>query len=53
MAQARQLLQRHRVTYLLVGERERVLGPRDPGQDLGFPVVHRVGSATVYRVFFW
>jgi hypothetical protein len=46
---ARAFFDANRVTYLLVGQGERLLGPHDPGQALGLPVVYEVGSARVYR----
>jgi hypothetical protein len=43
-------LDANRVTYVIVGEVERALGPYDPGADLGMPVAARVGSAVAYRL---
>jgi hypothetical protein len=48
--QARRFLRENRVSYLLVGQGEQILGPGDPGLALGLTVVHRTGSTTVYRV---
>lgn len=49
-SEVRVFLRSNHVTHIVVGSEERRLGPDDPGDRLGFPVLDRVGSATAYVV---
>src|SRR5581483_9671682 len=49
-AQLLDFLHENRVSFILVGPRERAIGPADPGAQLGLPVADRVGNAVAYRL---
>jgi hypothetical protein len=46
----RNLLRENRVSFLIVGPEERLIGTSDPGAQLGLSVAKRVGTAITYRV---
>jgi hypothetical protein len=45
----RMFFRENRVSYVLVGQGERDMGPVDPGQLLGLPLAFETGGARVYR----